>query len=75
MADIGCALHMSAFDPKRTLAFTAAQADHLRRLFDSQAESFYRRLRTNGSRVCYHHSEGDSTAQGWRSRQHPRRAS
>jgi hypothetical protein len=65
------ALRESVTNSKRTLDLAAAQADHLRQLFDSQVESFCRRLRTSGGRVCYHHSEGDSTALGRCSRQQP----
>jgi hypothetical protein len=42
-------------------------AENNHRLFDSQIESFCRCLRTSGCRVCYHHSERDRTALGWRS--------
>jgi hypothetical protein len=47
-------------------------AEDNHRLFDSQIESFCRCLRTSGCRVCYHHSERDRTALGWRSRQNAR---
>jgi hypothetical protein len=58
--------------PLVDVGLATAHADHSRQLFDSQVESFCRRLRNGGGRVCYRHSEGDSTALGRRSRQHPR---
>ena len=40
MADIGCALHMSALTQSGHWPLLPRKADHLRRLFDSQAEIF-----------------------------------